>query len=126
MVAMSLAVAQEAPVQVQRSTPLAGPASEVAMSYYRHVAERLEAAADTDWPKRKGKRLYGRVYVRLTIAATGQVLSVEILASTSATLADHSRTLLREAGPFDAFSPELAARADQLVIENWLRYTRVR
>jgi len=123
-----IAVGGAVPVLVQAQPPSeAGQPSnfeQVVRAYYLRVADQVDAYGGKHFPKKNGKSVYGRVIVRLTIASTGKVKKVEVLASPSATLTKHSLAVLRAAGPFEPFPSEMAAQVDVAVIKTSLNYTR--
>jgi len=97
---------------------------QVARAYYLRVADQVDAYGSKHLPNENGKSVYGHVVVRLTIESTGKVKEVKILASPSSALTKHSLAVLRAAGPFEPFPPEMAAQVDTAVVKTSLNYSR--
>jgi len=85
--------------------------------YYDALRRRIEERGTRNFPEHRGKRLYGELTMLLTVDAVGRVVEAEVVrASHSKVLDKRAVAIVKAAGPFGTFTPQMRKEADQLVI----------
>ena len=90
----------------------------VEASYLASWVQKIEHTGNLNYPQEaRIKNLDGRLRMSVRLNAEGEVLDMQITASSGTTVLDEAaRRILRMAQPFAPFSEELRERADQIVI----------
>ena len=98
---------------------------EVYAVYYDSLRHKIEDQGTQNFPEAAGNKLYGELTMILTVNNDGRVLSTQVIeTSGSLTLDRRAQTIAKSAGPFGKFSPEMRAKADQIVVVSRFRFTR--
>jgi periplasmic protein TonB len=98
---------------------------EVYALYYDSLRRKIEERGTRNFPEYQGRKLYGELTMNVTVDAEGRVLETEVVrASNSRILDKRAVSIVRAAGPFGAFNPQMRRMADQLVITSRFRFTR--
>ncbi|HET9822818.1 MAG TPA: TonB family protein [Burkholderiaceae bacterium] len=93
--------------------------------YYERFKRLVEERGTRDFPEHNGRKLYGELVMNVTIDATGRVVEADVVrASGSRTLDRRAIAIVRAAGPFGTFTPEMKRQSDQIVITSRFRFTR--
>lgn len=93
--------------------------------YYDNLRRKIEDLGTRRFPESGGQKLYGTLTMIVTVNHTGEVLETEVVqGSGNATLDRRAQAIARQAGPFGAFSAEMRARADQIVVVSRFTFTR--
>jgi len=91
--------------------------------YYDALRRRIEERGTRNFPEHRGKRLYGELTMLLTVDAVGRVVEAEVVrASHSKVLDKRAVAIVKAAGPFGTFTPQMRKEADQLVIASRFRF----
>ncbi|MCP4391792.1 MAG: energy transducer TonB, partial [Gammaproteobacteria bacterium] len=87
-------------------------------SYLAGWVQKIEQTGNLNYPQEaRINNLAGRLRMSVRLNASGEVLDMQITASSGASVLDEAaRRILRMAQPFAPFSEELKERADQIVI----------
>ena len=90
----------------------------VEASYLASWVQKIEHTGNLNYPQEaRINNLDGRLRMSVRLNAEGEVLDMQITASSGTTVLDEAaRRILRMAQPFAPFSEELRERADQIVI----------
>ena len=90
----------------------------VEASYLASWVQKIEHTGNLNYPSEaRRKKLDGRLRMSVRLNAAGEVLEMEITASSGTSVLDEAaKRILRMAQPFAPFSEELKERADQIVI----------
>jgi hypothetical protein len=91
-------------------------------SYYLAFAKRMEERGAADFPKSKGKSVYGSALAAVTIRSTGALEKVEILRASSPLMSQHTSAMLKRVGVFEPFSDELRTKASRVVLVSQFNY----
>ena len=98
---------------------------EVYALYYDALKQRIEERGTRDFPEFQGRKLYGELTMNVTVDAAGRVVDCEIVRpSRSRVLDQRALAIVRAAGPYGAFTPDMRRQADQIVITSRFRFTR--
>ena len=90
--------------------------------YYDAMRRKIEKKGTLNFPQLAGKKLYGELTMTMTVNADGSVLATEVVQSSgNPTLDRWAQSLVQGAGPFDAFSEAMRAKADQIVVVSQLQ-----
>jgi protein TonB len=91
--------------------------------YYDALRRRIEERGTRNFPEFKGRRLYGELTMLLTVDAAGRVVDAEVVhASHSKMLDKRAIAIVKAAGPFGIFTPQMRKEADQLVIASRFKF----
>lgn len=87
-------------------------------SYLASWVQKIEHTGNLNYPREaRTNNLAGRLRMSVRLNAAGEVLDMQITASSGTSVLDEAaRRILRMAQPFAPFSEELKERADQIVI----------
>lgn len=87
-------------------------------SYLASWVQKIEHTGNLNYPREaRTNNLAGRLRMSVRLNAAGEVLDMQITASSGTSVLDEAaRRILRMAQPFASFSEELKERADQIVI----------
>jgi len=90
----------------------------VEASYLASWVQKIEHTGNLNYPREaRVNNLAGRLRMSVRLNADGEVLDMQITASSGTSVLDEAaRRILRMAQPFAPFSEELRERADQIVI----------
>ncbi len=90
----------------------------VEASYLASWVQKIEHTGNLNYPSEaRLKKLDGRLRMSVRLNADGEVIDMEITASSGTSVLDEAaKRILRMAQPFAPFSEELKERADQIVI----------
>ncbi len=90
----------------------------VEASYLSSWVQKIEHTGNLNYPQEaRINNLAGRLRMSVRLNASGEVLDMQITASSGTSVLDEAaRRILRMAQPFAPFSEELRERADQIVI----------
>ncbi|TNF88424.1 MAG: energy transducer TonB [Gammaproteobacteria bacterium] len=90
----------------------------VEASYLASWVQKIEHTGNLNYPQEaRVNKLDGRLRMSVRLNAEGEVLDMQITASSGTSVLDEAaRRILRMAQPFAPFSEELRERADQIVI----------
>jgi periplasmic protein TonB len=93
--------------------------------YYDSLRRRIEERGTRDFPEHNGRKLYGDLTMNITVDALGRVVEADIVRSSDSKVLDRRAVaIVRAAGPFGNFSPEMRRQADQIVVTSRFRFTR--
>jgi len=93
--------------------------------YYDRFKRLVEERGTRDFPELNGKKLYGELVMNITIDAQGRVVEADVVRPSGSRVLDRRAiAIVRAAGPFGVFPPEVRKNADQLVITSRFRFTR--
>jgi protein TonB len=93
--------------------------------YYDALRRKIEERGTRDFPEAQGRKLYGELTMNITIDAAGRVVEADIVRpSTSRVLDRRAVAIVRAAGPFGSFTPEMRRQTDQIVVTSRFRFTR--
>ena len=85
--------------------------------YYDLLRRKIEAKGTSDFPQSQGQKLYGSLIMVITIDTRGQVISADISQGSGNPLLDfHAKQIVRNAGPYGAFSDAMRREMDQLAL----------
>ena len=119
------AAATEAANSAERTVHVSPHTSEEPFrSYYAAFFKRLVAGGAANFPKVKGKPVYGSALVLVTVLDTGAVEKVEIVEASSPAIEAHTVALVKKLQPFQPFGAQLRERASRLVIVSHLNYVQ--
>ncbi len=93
--------------------------------YYDTVRHKVEDKGTENFPEQAGRKLYGELTMIVTVNHDGRVLETEVVqGSGNATLDRRAEAIARASGPFDAFTPEMRKKADQIAMVARFKFTR--
>lgn len=93
--------------------------------YYDTVRHKVEDKGTENFPEQAGRKLYGELTMIVTVNHDGRVLDTEVVQSSgNATLDRRAEAIARASGPFDAFTPEMRKKADQIALVARFKFTR--
>lgn len=93
--------------------------------YYDSLRRKIEERGTRDFPEINGKKLYGELTMNITVDAAGRVVEADIVRTSNSRVLDRRAVaIVRAAGPFGDFSPEMRRQTDQIVVTSRFRFTR--
>lgn len=93
--------------------------------YYNQYRTIVERMGTTHFPTQNGKRLYGEMFMLVTLDRQGNVVGTEItISSGNKTLDKRAEDIVRQSGPFGVIPQEVIAGRSLLVISSRFRFTR--
>ena len=93
--------------------------------YYDTLRSRIEDIGTRNFPEDKGVKLYGELSLLLEIDSLGRVVEAEIIQTSGNRLLDRkAQSIVRGAGPYGHFTPQMRAQFDRLVFVSRFRFTR--
>ncbi len=93
--------------------------------YYDRMRQKIEHRGTVDFPQLRGRKLYGRLIMAITVDARGRLLHTRVVrGSGDAALDRMARSIVAAAQPFGAFNAAMRAGADQIVIVAGFDFTR--
>jgi len=93
--------------------------------YYDALRRKIEERGTRDFPEFQGKKLYGELTMNITIDAVGRVVEADIVRTSNSRVLDRRAVaIVRAAGPFGDFTPEMRRQTDQIVVTSRFRFTR--
>lgn len=93
--------------------------------YYDTLRSRIEDIGTRNFPEDKGVKLYGELSMLLEIDSLGRVVEAEIIQTSGNRLLDRkAQSIVRGAGPYGHFTPQMRAQFDRLVFVSRFRFTR--
>ncbi|MEY8875200.1 MAG: energy transducer TonB [Leptothrix sp. (in: b-proteobacteria)] len=93
--------------------------------YYDNLRRRIEDIGTRNFPEVQGRKLYGELTMLVAVDRRGKVVEAEVVqASGNPMLDKRALTIVRGAGPYGDFTPEMRAQFDQLVFVSRFRFTR--
>ena len=85
--------------------------------YYDRMRQKIEHLGTVDFPQWRGRKLYGRLIMAITVDARGRLLHTEVVRGSGNAELDHmARSIVAAAQPFGVFSRAMRVDADQIVI----------
>jgi protein TonB len=85
--------------------------------YYDALRHKVEHYGTLYFPQVAGRKLYGELIMVITVLNTGQVVTTEIAQTSGQPELDRrAQAIVAAAGPFGAFTRNMSAQADQLVV----------
>jgi protein TonB len=98
---------------------------EIYAVYYDRLRRLVEDKGTENFPSANGQKLYGELTMVVTVMHNGQVISTEIVdGSGNTTLDRYAQAIVRQAGPFGAFTAAMRQQADQIVVVSRFKFTR--
>ncbi|NDC61998.1 MAG: TonB family protein [Betaproteobacteria bacterium] len=93
--------------------------------YYDQLRQKIEARGTLYFPEVQGQKLYGSLIMVITIDASGQVVSEEIVQSSGNPVLDmQAKAIAHASGPFGPFSDEMRRQMDQLALVTRFSFDR--
>ena len=93
--------------------------------YYDHFRQVVESRGTDNFPQSGGKKLYGELTMIVTLNFDGNVIETEIVESSgNPTLDKRAQAIVRSAGSFGRFTPEMRRQFDQMVVVSRFKFTR--
>ena len=93
--------------------------------YYDAMRQKIEQRGTADYPERRGRKLYGRLIMAITVDASGRLLHTRVeRGSGDAALDRMAQAIVAAAAPFGRFSAAMRTDADQIVIVDGFDFTR--
>ncbi len=93
--------------------------------YYDNFKQLVEARGTQNFPQIAGKKLYGELTMVITINHDGRLVDTEIAQGSGSTALDtRAAAIVRSAGAFGTFTPQMRKEFDQLVVVSRFRFTR--
>ena len=88
------------------------------------LARKIERIGGNLYPEEaKRKHIYGSLRLTVEINADGSVASVEDYQSSGSQILDDAKRIVRQAGPYAPFSPEMRKLGDVLSITRYRTFT---
>jgi len=98
---------------------------EVYAIYYDQLRRKVEERGTRNFPENQGKKLYGELFMNVTVDANGRVIDTEVVRGSGSKVLDRRAVaIVTAAAPFGRFSAAMRQKADQLVITSRFRFTR--
>ncbi len=98
---------------------------EVYALYYDQLRRKIEDRGTRNFPEYQGKKLYGELTMIVTVDALGRVVDTEVVQRSDSPVLDRRAVaIVKAAAPFGPFTPEMRAKADQIVVVSRFRFTR--
>ncbi|MEW6099265.1 MAG: TonB family protein [Pseudomonadota bacterium] len=98
---------------------------EVYALYYDQLRRKIEDRGTRNFPEHQGKKLYGELTMIVTVDALGRVVETEVVQPSDSPVLDRRAVaIVKAAAPFGPFTPEMRAKADQIVVVSRFRFTR--
>lgn len=98
---------------------------EVYALYYDQLRRKIEDRGTRNFPEHQGKKLYGELTMIVTVDALGRVVDTEVVQRSDSPVLDRRAVaIVKAAAPFGPFTPEMRAKADQIVVVSRFRFTR--
>ena len=93
--------------------------------YYSQFRTLVERMGTDHFPSHNGKKLYGEMYMIVTLDRNGTVRDTEITIGSGNPLLDkRAAEIVRQGGPYGRIPPEVIAGKDLLLISSRFRFTR--
>lgn len=93
--------------------------------YYDRLRRKIEDKGTENFPELAGQKLYGELTMIVTVDQQGRVVRTEVVESSGNRALDRrAEAIVREAGPFGRFSPEMRRKSDQIVVVSRFKFTR--
>lgn len=94
--------------------------------YYDDLRRKIERVGTENFPTAAGRKLYGELTMLMTVNASGQVVSTEVVngGSGDKQLDRRAQAIALQASPFGAFSEKMRRAADQLVVVSRFQFTK--
>ena len=93
--------------------------------YYSQFRTLVERMGTDHFPSHNGKKLYGEMYMIVTLDRNGKVRDTEItISSGNKTLDKRAAEIVKQGGPYGRIPPEVIAGKDLLLISSRFRFTR--
>lgn len=98
---------------------------EVYALYYDQLRRKIEDRGTRNFPEHQGRKLYGELTMIVTIDALGRVVDTEVVQRSDSPVLDRRAVaIVKAAAPFGPFTPQMRAKADQIVVVSRFRFTR--
>lgn len=98
---------------------------EVYAVYYSTLRQKIEEKGTVNFPEQAGKKLYGELTMIVTVNHDGRILATEVVVTSgNLTLDRRAQSIVRGAGPFEAFTQGMRRKADQIVVVSRFKFTR--
>jgi protein TonB len=93
--------------------------------YIDGMRNAIEDRGTANFPQSGGKKLYGELFMMVTVNFDGQVLKTEVVQSSGNPMLDRqARAIARTAGPFGRFSKAMLRDYEQLVMTYRFTFNR--
>jgi len=93
--------------------------------YVDTLRRRIEARGTENFPTLNGKKLYGELTMLVTVNFDGTLLGTEVVeTSGDAQLDRRAQAIVRSAGNFGNFTPDMRKTTDQIVLPSRFKFTR--
>lgn len=93
--------------------------------YYSQFRTLVERMGTDHFPSHNGKKLYGEMYMIITLDRNGKVRETEITISSGNKMLDkRAAEIVKQGGPYGRIPPEVIAGKDLLLISSRFRFTR--
>lgn len=93
--------------------------------YYSQFRTQVERMGTDHFPSHNGKKLYGEMYMIITLDRNGKVRETEITISSGNRMLDkRAAEIVKQGGPYGRIPPEVIAGKDLLLISSRFRFTR--
>lgn len=93
--------------------------------YYSQFRNLVERMGTDHFPSHNGKKLYGEMYMIITLDRNGKVRDTEITISSGNKMLDkRAAEIVKQGGPYGRIPPEVIAGKDLLLISSRFRFTR--
>ncbi|HWP18111.1 MAG TPA: TonB family protein [Burkholderiaceae bacterium] len=98
---------------------------EVYALYYDQLRRKIEDRGTRNFPEHQGRKLYGELTMIVTVDALGRVVDTEVVQRSDSPILDRRAVaIVKAAAPFGPFTPQMRAKADQIVVVSRFRFTR--
>jgi len=93
--------------------------------YYDRMRHAIEDKGTESFPQLNGQKLYGELTMRVLVNFDGQVLSMQVEQSSGNPVLDRqARAIVRSAGPFGRFNPEMRRQSELIDVVSRFKFTR--
>lgn len=93
--------------------------------YYSQFRTLVERMGTDHFPSHNGKKLYGEMFMIVTLDRNGKVRDTEITISSGNKMLDkRAAEIVKQGGPYGRIPPEVIAGKDLLLISSRFRFTR--
>ena len=98
---------------------------EVYAIYYDTLRRKIEQKGTVNFPSQAGKKLYGELTMAWTVNHDGRVIDTDVVQTSGSVALDRrAEAIVRNAGPFSIFNPEMLRKAAQIVVVSRFTFTR--
>ena len=92
--------------------------------YYDQMRQRIESFGTKHFPTYQGRKLYGSLIITVTVNASGQVVSVDVVEGSGQSELDRrAKAIVMSSGPFPIFTASLSSKAEQIALISKFSFT---